>query len=71
LRERVFVCVRNIDSLQVPTNGQTEEYDLEGGDEELENKQTGVSVDAHQVFPAESGNVDGAGEAGDRVLALE
>ena len=49
---------------EVPANGQSKDDDLEGGDEELEEQEARVSVDADNVFPGEGGNVDRTREEG-------
>ena len=63
-RELVVVGVRQPDAAEVPPDGQTEDDDLESGDEELEDEEAWVAVDPHQVLPAEGGHVDGTGETG-------
>ncbi len=63
----IIISVSNIDIRQVLSNGQTEEHDLEGWDEELENKQSWITIDPHDVLPTECHDVDASGEGGERV----
>lgn len=62
----VVVSVGHFDPRQVPTNGQAEEDNLEGGDEELEQEESRVTVDPDEVLPALRSDVDWVGEARER-----
>ena len=49
-------------------NGQAEEDNLEGWDEELEEEESNVAVDAHKVLPAEGSDVERTWKAGEGTL---
>ena len=64
----VIVGVRYSDSREVVPNGQAEEDNLESWDEELEEEESNVAVDAHKVLPAEGSDVERSWKAGEGTL---
>ena len=48
-------------------DSKREDNDLESGDDELEDEESGVPIDSHQVLPAEGQDVEGVWTAGQGV----
>jgi len=63
-RHSITVHVGHMNPFQVPANGQGKERHLKDRHQELEQEESRVAVDVHQVFPAQGTDVEGAWQDG-------